>query len=421
MRRGHLGVASVGVMLAVAAITISCSSESTPAPIRVGAIYPLSGPQGPGGVDEFRGVRLAATIVNQDGGIDGRPIRIDSVDVPGSDAAVSGVAAVADSGARIVLGSYGSTISAPAAQAAAERGMLYWETGAVGEMMGPQQGDLIFRVSPTGSVLGHSAVSFISDQLAPLLHRTPDSLRFAVANVNDVYGNAVADGAIKELEAEGLNLVGTFPYDPQHWHFSELVKRIAAAKPDVLFVSAYVDDAVALRNAMVQGHLPLLASIGTSSSYCMPAFGKRLGPNAVGLFASDKPDEATLNPNGLEPEAAQLLHRAATAYQSRYGEEMSAPALAGFSAAWALFDHVMPQANGITPSAIADAARSMDLPTGALPNGSGLSFGAPGTPDAGANLRAASVIEEWTGVDQREIVWPPRYATTQVRALPLAG
>jgi branched-chain amino acid transport system substrate-binding protein len=413
---------SILAVLLLAGLVVSCSSSSGPSPIRVGALYPLSGPQGPGaGVDEYRGVRLAADLANQDGGVDGRPIRLDPVDVPGSDAAAAGVADIAGSGARIVLGSYGSTISAPAAQAAAGRGMLYWETGAVGEMMGPQQGDLIFRVSPTGSVLGHSAVSFISDQLAPLLHRKASSLRFAVANVDDLYGNAVADGALQELHSEGLKLVGQFPYDPQHWHFSDLVRRIAAAKPDVLFVSAYVEDGVALRKAMVKAHLPLLASIGTSSSYCMPAFGKALGSDAVGLFASDKPDEATLNPNGLDPQAAALLRRASAAYHSRYGEEMSAPALAGFSAAWALFTHVMPQATSLTPTAIADAARSMNLPTGALPNGSGLSFGSPGTSDAGANVRAASVIEEWTGVDHRQIVWPPRYATTQVRALPLAG
>jgi ABC-type branched-subunit amino acid transport system substrate-binding protein len=231
-------------------------------------------------------------------------------------------------------------------------------------------------------VLGQQAVTFVEDQLAPLLHRKPDSLRFAVANVDDVYGRSVAAGALQQLRADGLNLVGRFPYDPQHWHFGELVQRMAKVKPDVLFVAAYVDDGVALRRATVKANLPLLASIGTSSSYCMPEFGQRLGEDAVGLFASDKPDEATINPQGLSPEAASLLKRAAAAYQEKYGTEMPAPALAGFSAAWALFTHVMPNASSMTPEAI---------------------------------------VEEWTGVDQRETVWPPRLAEAPVSALPLAG
>ena len=409
-----IAVALVGVVLA------SCSNDSA-SPIRIGALYPLSGPQGSGGREEFHGVQIAAQFANADGGVEGHPIQLSPLDVPGSDAAVQGIDTFQKDGIRLVLGSYGSTISAPASAAAASNGMLFWETGAVGETMAKAQGNLVFRFPPTGTVLGQQAVTFVEDQLAPLLHRKPDSLRFAVANVDDVYGRSVAAGALQQLRADGLNLVGRFPYDPQHWHFGELVQRMSKVKPDVLFVAAYVDDGVALRRATVKANLPLLASIGTSSSYCMPEFGQRLGKDAVGLFASDKPDEATINPQGLSPAAASLLKRAAAAYQEKYGAEMPAPALAGFSAAWALFTHVMPNASSMTPEAIGQAARSTQLPMGSLPNGSGVSFGAPGSPFAGSNVRAAAIVEEWTGVDQRETVWPPRLAEAPVSALPLAG
>ena len=68
----------------------------------------------------------------------------------------------------------------------------------------------------------------------------------------------------------------------------------------MLFASAYVDDGVAVRRALVRQHVPLLAAIGSSSSYCMPAFGRRLGADAVGLFASDKPDAGVLDPASLD-------------------------------------------------------------------------------------------------------------------------
>jgi hypothetical protein len=57
---------------------------------------------------------------------------------------------------------------------------------------------------------------------------------------------------------------------------------------------------------------------------------------------------------------------------------------------------------------------------GALPNGSGLELSGPGTAQPGSNLLALSVIWEWVGVRQRVVVWPPRYATHPIRALPLA-
>jgi ABC-type branched-subunit amino acid transport system substrate-binding protein len=275
----------------------------------------------------------------------------------------------------------------------------------------------VFRVAPTGGLLGRNAIAFVADQLAPRLHRRASSLRFAVAAVDDVYGRAVADGATAELRDRGLELTAEVVYDPRRLDPATVVGRVAAGRPDVLFVVAYLEDGVALRREQVRQHLPLLASIGTSSSYCMPEFGARLGRDAVGLFASDKPDTHGINPHGLLPEARTLLERADAAYQAAYGHSMSAAALAGFSGAWALFRHVLPAARSLAPAEVAAAARAASVPAGGLPNGSGLAFARPGGPDPGANLRAASVIWEWTEVNRREVTWPPQFATAPIAAI----
>src|SRR5439155_19475434 len=138
----------------------------------------------------------------------------------------------------------------------------------------------------------------------------------------------------------------------------------------------------AIRKALVASHLPLVANIGSSSSYCMPAFGAALGPQAVGVFASDKPDAEYLNPAGLSDEARGVLSRARRMYEDWFGQEMEAPALAGFAAAWALFHWIMPRAQALTPEGVAAAARSVHLSTGTLPNGSGLAFAGPDTRQA---------------------------------------
>ena len=400
----------------------SCTGTGTgtgdpPEPVRVGAIYPLSGTQGMGGIDEYHGVRVAAELVNADGGIGGRPVVLDQVDVPEADAAPGAIKALADRGVDLVLGSYGSTISSPAAAAAAGRGSLFWETGAVGKLAGPGGGDLVFRVAPTGGLLGRGAIRFVADQLAPKLGRPASSLRFAIAAVDDVYGHAVADGARAELRDRGLELSADVAYDPRGYDPAKVVAEVAAARPDVLFVVAYLEDGVALRREQVRQHLPLLASIGTSSSYCMPEFGALLGQDAVGLFASDKPDTHGINPAGLAPDARALLDRADAAYQKANGHSMSAAALAGFSGAWALFRHVLPEASSLDPADVAAAARRARVPAGGLPNGSGLEFAPPGGADAGANLRAASVIWEWTEVNRREVTWPPQFATAEIAAI----
>src|SRR5947208_3453764 len=104
------------------------------------------------------------------------------------------------------------------------------------------------------------------------------------------------------------------------------------------------------------------------------------------------------------------------AYQARYGDEMSGPSLSGFSAAWALFHDVLPRARSMSAAAVGTAALSISLPPGSLPNGSGVDFAPHGTPDAGANLRAVSVIWKWVGVNKLAVVWPPQYATKPMDA-----
>jgi branched-chain amino acid transport system substrate-binding protein len=399
-------------LIGLALIGAGCTADRSPEAITIGAVYPLSGSQGPGGIDEHRGVLLAADLANRDGGIAGRSIDIRSVDTPGSDAAAAAVDELGAAGVDLVLGSYGSTISAPASAEAASRGMLFWETGAVG-MLPPasDRGGLTFRVPPTGEVLGRAAIAFIADHVAPQKRRDPATLRYAISYVDDSYGRSVAAGADAELRSRELLNVGSFGYDFRTVDMAELVDRIAAAEPDVLFVSAYLEDAIALRRQLVSQHVKLVANIGTSSSYCMPAFGETLGEDAVGVYASDKPSASAIDPSGLRADARALLERANASYFAEWDEYMSPAALAGFSAAWAFFTEVLPNAASFTPADVADAARRADLPPGSLPNGSGLRFGAPGTADAGDNLAAASVIWKWVSPGQAAVIWPPAFAS----------
>jgi branched-chain amino acid transport system substrate-binding protein len=398
----------MGLCLAAPA---SCSGG--PDPVMIGAVYPTGGAQGPGGMEEFQGLQLAADMANQEGGVHGRPIRVELKAADAAEAAPAAVRSLVSDGVGIIAGSYGSTVSLPAADAATDLGAMFWETGAVG-MLGETaaSSDLAFRFAPTGTSLGLAAVAFVRDQLAPRLESGP--LRFSVAYVDDVYGRSVAGGAIEEIGSSHQTLAGAFPYEPTGTDFDALVDRIEKVGTDVLMVVAYLEDGAELRRAVVRAELPLAATIGTSSSYCHPEFGELLGPDAVGVFASDKPDADVLDPAALTPDAARLLVEAREEYERRHGSPMSAAALSGFSGGWALFRHVLPVSGSLSPDEVAQAARRVRLPPGALPNGSGLRFDPPGTPGAGDNALAASVIWEWVRPYTRAIVWPPAFATSEI-------
>jgi branched-chain amino acid transport system substrate-binding protein len=387
--------------------------------LRLGAIYPISGRQGPGGAEEANGVRLAVELANERGGVHGRPVRLDLVDVDRGDAAPGALEELRERGVDVVLGTYGSTISAPAAAAAQRSGMVLWETGAVG-LVGSDAGagDSFFRLAPMGASLGRAAVAFVRDQLASRLG-SAQPLRYAVAYVDDAYGRAVGLGAAEEAEASG-QLVGTFPYSERALDAPALVRSIAETRPDVLFVSAYLEDGIALRRATVTEGLRLQASIGTSSSYCMPSFAAALGPAAVGLFASDKPDGREVRVDALLPDGREALAWGRARYRERHGEEMTPAALSGFANAWALVGHVLPVTSGtINAPAVAQAAKTVKLEQGTLPNGAGLDLAGPEAEDAGENRRAVSVIWQWVDARTQAVVWPPAFATRPLQAIPI--
>lgn len=385
-------------------------------PIVIGAVYPAEGPQaGPGGgVDEYHGLLLAADYANERGGMPGgRTVQVRLASAPSSDAAPAAVDQLSEAGVPVIVGTYGSVIARPAAETAAQRGLVYWETGAVGEVAARAQGGVhFFRVAPSGAVLGREAVDFVRDRLAPRLHRRAP-LRYTVVYVDDAFGRAEARGEVAEIRRSGLPLAAVLPYNPWHADYAALAGRIGAARTDVLIVAAYMENAVALRRAILRAGLPLAVNIGGCSAYIMPEFGRRLGRDAVGVFSSDKTGDL-LPTRALTPDAAQALLWARREFQRRYGHPLWEPALSGFTGGLALFQDVLPRAHDLSPAGIAAAARSVSLPAGALPNGAGLAFGAPGTLDAGENLRAASVIWEWVAPNTRALVWPPQFATHAV-------
>jgi branched-chain amino acid transport system substrate-binding protein len=407
------------LLVVVVMVAAACTARSADRrDVVIGALYPTSGPQRVGGADEERGVRLAVQWANEHGGVHGRRVRLESEDARRPEAVPSAMRALRDRGVRIVIGSHGSATSAAAATVAGETGMLLWETGAVGgDVPASSAGRNFFRLAPMGANLGHDAIAFVRDELAPKLARPASRLRYTVAFVDDPYGRAVAGGALAEVRRSGGTLAASLPYDASRTDLTTLARRIADARTDVLFAVSYLDDGVALVRALAAADVRPAVSIGTSSSFCHPEFGRRLGPLAVGTFASDKPDQAHVRLDALGPEGRRTLAWASARYRRTYHTTMTAEALAGFANGYGLLAHVLPAAHAFDAAAVARAALATKLPRGALANGSGLDLAPPGSPDPGENRRAAGVIWEWVAPGERAVVWPAPFATHAIEPL----
>jgi branched-chain amino acid transport system substrate-binding protein len=422
-------------------------------PIRIGAVFPISGDAASLALEELRGVQLAADFVNADGGVDGRRIVLDIRDLESGDAAPAAMASLRADGVTVVVGAYSSELSIPAAAAADKAGLVYWEAGAVADQLTGRGLPLVFRVGASSTNLGDNSANFAATQLAPRLGTTAAGVRLAIVAANDAYPQSVAAAAAATARANGTPIVDQQTYNLTYPDWPRVMAELAAAKPSVIILASHIDDGVAFREAMVGAGLKVAALIGSTMAECTPDFAGELGADAIGVFASDRPTGG-FQPTALDPAARAVYDRLAAAWSidnpgtaptDGYGsgpdpaaapstgpvivgpiDETSAAAgpseeaLSGFSAAWALFHDVLPVTlGGLTAGHVAAAARGLDVPTGSLPNGAGIRFSsAPGS--LGQNIRAAAVIWQWQAVQSYTFVWPPTYATGSIKFVPLS-
>ncbi|HET7380498.1 MAG TPA: ABC transporter substrate-binding protein [Gaiellales bacterium] len=402
-------------VLAIVMLIAACGQPASGASnaLVLGAIYPLSGQQASGGQDELAGVQTALQLAQPS-----RPVQLKVVDATTPDAAAAAVdRLVSHDHVPAILGTYGSTLSAAASARAEQLKTIYWETGAVADPITAQR-SYVFRTVATGSSLGRMAVTFTHDVLLPASGLK--SPRVAIVEVDDIYGHSVGGGEAALAKQLGIDVVDIIDYNPYAFDPDALARRIAADSAQFLWDVSYLDDGVAIWQAIIRDRVPLLAAVGTSSAFCMPAFGDRLGRDAIGVYAADKPD-GDISRAALSAAGAALLARAQAAYARNHdGASMSIPAVAGFVGAWTLLHDVLAKMSGaITPAAIRAAALAVDVPVGDEINGGGVKFGPAGSLDEGQNTRAAAVVGQWQGVGNMQIVYPAAFATA--KPLPLAA
>ncbi|HKC19928.1 MAG TPA: ABC transporter substrate-binding protein, partial [Candidatus Dormibacteraeota bacterium] len=234
----------------------------------LGAIYPLSGPQSQGGKEELGGVQAALRLAHAN-------VRLQVIDATTPQQAAAAVdTLVRHYQVPAIVGTYGSTLSAAASARAEQLKTVYWETGAVADPITAHR-QYVFRTVATGSSLGRMAVTFTHDVLVP--RDNIASPRAVIVKVDDIYGDSVGGGEEALAGSMGIDVVDVIGYNASAFDPNVIAARVAEDRPDFLYDVSYLDDGVAIWNAILQQHLALKGAIGTSSAFCMPAFSARVG------------------------------------------------------------------------------------------------------------------------------------------------
>lgn len=290
-----------------------------PEPIVVGATMSLSGAFDVDGQLAARGYELAVDMLNETGGIDGRPVRLVLVDDSSSAEKAAGIYTgfVSSDSVDALLGPFSSTVTnavVPVAEAAAWP--LVTPLAAASEIWKGRGREWSVQVQPAARTFLEGSVRLAADS---------GLSKVALAHHDAQFPRAMADGVRAAVEAHGLELVLDRSFTDQT-DYEALAAAARDAGGELFIGGGYIPHATALTRAVgATGYTPRLMSWGLGPAEL--DFPERVGSPArcVVGYAGWWPTLAT---SGAVSDNATFIARYETAYGSPAGQN----AAAGFGA-----------------------------------------------------------------------------------------
>lgn len=377
----------------------AADEETGGEPLKVGAIQPISGPLATLGNQALDGMNLAVELVNDEGGVNGRPVELVVADAPAvEDARSQAERLVREEQIPVVAGTYGSSLAISSATATTRFGGFYWEVSSASTDITSQSAPYSMKMPWTVGDLVNDTIGFVDGFFAPKIGKDPQDVRVALIHEDTAYGSGVATLMEPAFEEAGLGaLVTVEPYTAESIQdFTPIISRLKDADVDIVFAASYLNDAqLFIRQAAEQG-LEVSAIVGLTAGFADTGLPDNL-PNELldGIYVTDsKVDlDAGLTEDGQRLRG-EMLDRFADMHDADIPPSHTAYSFLG---TYTLLRHTL---DGIEdPSdrdAILSKAEALDLPLGSLPMGFGVKFGPVDDPEhPHVNLRTLIVLNQW--------------------------
>lgn len=382
-------------------------------PIKIGTIFPRSGPIALLGEQAWHGADIARRIVNEMGGVNGREVVFVDADAPDSQTASTEAGRlISQHEVQAIIGSLTSG-NALAISAVIEReGVVLWETSGISDEITSKGYEYVFRTCDKGSNRGKAAMHLVAEVVAPRLGIPLNEIKVAVANEDSSYGEAQVDALLKEAEKLGINVVTHERYSSSTIDLTAMMLRLKEKEPDVVFAVSYVNDAILFWNQAQQYSLNFKAFIGGGGGWSDPQFGKVQGQGANGILVIDMPSNIDSNKYKMDS-TRQLAEKFRSMYLKESGEDkvpLSAEVV--FTGTYILLHDVLPKAGpSYDADSIVEAAKTLDINETIM--GWTVHFD-----ETNQNEGATPVASQWKD-GGTTLVWPFQWAEKEIENIPL--
>lgn len=316
-------------------------------PVKIGALYSVTGGMSSIDAPSLRGAQLAAKLTNKNSGVlGGRTVEIVAADAKTDQkASVLGAKKLLNEGVVVGIGHSDPAFVLPSAPLFQKKKVPFITSGATLPTLPLMVGDYLFMV-PYGD---DGQAYAVADYTSQVLH----AKNVAVWTDNGMdFTKALSKFYKKRAEKNGMKIVLEDFYMPGDKDFSAQVTRLknTSPKPDAIFVSATPDEAgVIVRQIRQSGiNIPILSGDGFDTDLVITVPGKE---HANNIFYSTHTFRGD-----TRPEVTKFI----SDYKKEYGvEPENAFAALGYDAAILAIDAIK-RANSDDPKKIKKALDDTD-------------------------------------------------------------
>jgi branched-chain amino acid transport system substrate-binding protein len=248
----------------IAAALLVAALPALAAPVKIGVVNSITGPQAPIGELLTNGIKLAEEDLKAKG-IDIQIISEDDTGKPQVGLSAVEKLATRDNVAGVV-GAYTSAVTNAVAKVAEKYKVPLVNPVASKEEITRQGYKWVFRVSATTG----DYASILLDMAMSL--GQPKSI--AILNENTDFGVSGGKSAKAYSEAKGIKVVFEEGYSPGSPDYRSTLSKVKAVSPDLVFMVSYVADAILLMRQSRELGLAPMAFLGAGAGFSTAEFGR---------------------------------------------------------------------------------------------------------------------------------------------------
>jgi branched-chain amino acid transport system substrate-binding protein len=408
--RGRSRLVRLAAGLAVATVLLTACQQDNPndsagsgdsgdskEPITIGISLPLTGDFSQPGGEAKRGYEVWRDMVNKDGGILGRQVKLKIVDdASNQDTVVSDYTKlITQDKVDLVLGTFSSLLNFPASAVAEKQGYVYVEPAGGAPDMFSRGFEYLFFAQP--ATAPHQADVFV-DYIKSL----PEADRpktAAYPTQDDPFTRPVIESMQQQLEGIGVKTVYSSVYPADTTNFQTIANTLKNKKPDLIAQGAVFEDGVGLVRSLKQlGYNPK-ALFQTSAPSNAGQYSDGVGEaNTEGVFYTVSWNESATTP---------LNEEFVAAYGDAYDGAAAAEDAADAFASAQVLQKAVEEVGEIDQAAIKDYLHSNEVQTILGP----LSWNDKGEP------QGDFILAQWQS-GKVQVVGPPDVATTDTVVYP---